>query len=323
MILAAGFGTRLWPLTIGRTKPALPFLNRPLISHTIHYLRQYGFTSLIINLHHEPDSVREQIGDGREYGVEITYSLEEPDILGTSGALDAVRDRLTGGTFVVMNGKIITDLDLGAALETHRREKALATLLLKRNQAREHFREVLLDDHGSVAGFGQFPEPGLKIGSPPLMFTGIHILEPEIFDYIPRGVASDSVRDVYPPAIAAGRTIAAHIGQGNWYELSTIERYLAISLEFLQRDGQSWVADEGCQIDRTAKINRSILWKRVTVEAGVELHECIVGDDVRIPAGSIFSRSVICRGTLRDLAERPEKALPGRLIGENLVVPFG
>ena len=119
MILAAGFGTRLWPLTIGRTKPAIPFLNRPLIGETIDYLRRYGITDLIINLHHEPASVRDQIGDGSRFGVRIEYSLEEPVILGTAGALDAVRERLMGGTFVVINGKILTDLDLAAALATH------------------------------------------------------------------------------------------------------------------------------------------------------------------------------------------------------------
>nr|MDQ3009838.1 sugar phosphate nucleotidyltransferase [Acidobacteriota bacterium] len=95
MILAAGFGTRLWPLTVGRTKPALPFLNRPLIAFTIDYLRRYGFEDVIINLHHEPESVRQQIGDGSRFGVHIHYSVEAPEILGTSGALDNVRELLS------------------------------------------------------------------------------------------------------------------------------------------------------------------------------------------------------------------------------------
>src|SRR5262245_27153221 len=112
MILAAGFGTRLWPLTVGRTKPAIPFLNRPVIAYTIEYLRRYGVNDLIINLDHEPDSVREQIGDGSCYGVRINYSVEEPEILGTSGALDQVRNQLDKETFVVINGKIITDINL-------------------------------------------------------------------------------------------------------------------------------------------------------------------------------------------------------------------
>src|SRR5204862_4739058 len=122
MILAAGFGTRLWPLTVGRTKPAIPFLNRPLIAYTIDYLKQYGVTDLIINLHHEPASVRDQIGDGSRYGVTITYSIEEPEILGTSGALDNVRELLQSETFLVINAKIITDVDLSLALSTHHRK---------------------------------------------------------------------------------------------------------------------------------------------------------------------------------------------------------
>ncbi|MFZ4986896.1 MAG: sugar phosphate nucleotidyltransferase, partial [Blastocatellia bacterium] len=321
VILAAGFGTRLWPLTIGRTKPALPFLNRPLIAFTIEYLRRYGFTDLIINLHHEPASVREQIGDGSRYGVRISYSLEEPEILGTAGALDAVRDRLTGGTFVVINGKIITDIDLKAALDTHRRSGALATLVLKPNLHREHFREVLMDGTGRVTGFGQFPDREAKGDSLPLMFTGIHLMEPEIFEFIPRGVFSDSVKDVYPQALAAGKVVAGHVGAGDWYELSTIERYLAISLELSQHGG-GLVVDEGCRIDPTAVVTNSVLWKRVEVGPGVRLDQCIVGDDVRIPAGSSYQRAVICRGTEADLAARPEKAWPGAITGDNLVVPF-
>src|SRR5215510_5144522 len=133
MILAAGFGTRLWPLTVGRTKPALPFLNRPLIAYTIEYLKRHGVEDLIINLHHEPDSVREQIGDGSRYGVRIHYSVEEPEILGTSGALDRVRDQLDQETFLVINGKIITDIDLNEAIVTHRNRRAIATLVLLPN----------------------------------------------------------------------------------------------------------------------------------------------------------------------------------------------
>src|SRR5262245_47093123 len=129
MILAAGFGTRLWPLTIGRTKPAIPFLNRPLIDYTIEYLRRYGIDDLIINLHHEPESVIDQIGDGSRHGVKIAYSLEEPEILGTSGALAQVQHLLADETFIVINGKIITDIDLNLALATHRRQKAIATLV--------------------------------------------------------------------------------------------------------------------------------------------------------------------------------------------------
>ncbi|MFN0085676.1 MAG: sugar phosphate nucleotidyltransferase [Blastocatellia bacterium] len=320
MILAAGFGARLWPLTVGRTKPAIPFLNRPLIAFTIDYLRRFGVTDLIINLHHEPASVRDQIGDGSRYGVRIEYSVEEPEILGTSGALDRVRDRLERETFLVVNGKIITDLDLGAALETHRRRQALATLALRPNPKRERFSEILLTEDGRIAKFGGFPTPGRE--GTPLMFTGIHILEPAIFEYIPRDVFSDSVRDVYPKAMAEGRMIAGHVGEGAWYELSTLDRYLAISLEFLGREGRDVVMDAGCRVAPDARIERSVLWKRVRVESGAVLTDCVVGDDVTIPAYSRFSRAVIFRADRAPLSERPEKAMAGTVVDGLLVVPL-
>ena len=325
MILAAGFGTRLWPLTVGRTKPAIPFLNRPLIAYTIEYLRRYGINDLIINLHHEPDSVREQIGDGSCYGVRINYSVEEPEILGTSGALDRVRDQLDQETFVVINGKIITDINLSAAIATHRKHNALATLVLLPNPRRDRFSEVKVTEDGRIAEFAGFPTPGDS--APPLMFTGIHILEPGIFDYIPRGKESDSIRDVYPKAMADGKTIAAHIApnaNGNaWRELSTIERYLAVSLEFLSHEDGGLVKDEGCEIESGARVERSVLWKRVRVENGARLTECVVGDDVLIPAGAEFRRAAIVRADCVSLNERPEKALPAEIIGDNLVVKFG
>lgn len=325
MILAAGFGTRLWPLTIGRTKPAIPFLNRPLIGFTIDYLRRYGFEDIIINLHHEPDSVRQQIGDGSQFGVRIHYSVEEPEILGTSGALDNVREQLSQETFVVINGKIITDIDLAKALETHRQKHALATLVLKPNPKLERFSEVKTTEDGRILEFAGFPNPKLPPQNSPLMFTGIHIMEPAIFDYIPRGVFSDSVRDVYPRAMADGKVIAAHIAsaESSWHELSTIQRYLEISLEFLAREGRHLTMDEACQIDVSANVVRSVLWKRVRVEAGAELSDCIVGDDVTIPAGAKFNHAVIVRASLAAEGERPEKALSGEVIGENLVVKFG
>src|SRR5688572_30266492 len=124
MILAAGFGTRLFPLTIDRTKPAIPFLNKPLVGYVAEYVARFGFRDVVVNLHHQPDSVMQALGDGSDYGVKIEYALEEPEILGTAGALDNARHLLDDGTFLIVNGKIITDIDISAALETHRRTGA-------------------------------------------------------------------------------------------------------------------------------------------------------------------------------------------------------
>ncbi|MBO0797735.1 MAG: NDP-sugar synthase [Blastocatellia bacterium] len=326
MILAAGFGTRLWPLTIGRTKPAIPFLNRPLIDYTIDYLVQHGIKDLIINLHHEPESVAGQIGDGSRYGVKITYSLEEPEILGTSGALAYARRFLEDETFIVINGKIITDIDLNLALEAHRRQKAIATLVLRHNSTREYFREVKITADNLIAGFAGFPEPisnpQSAIRNPPLMFTGIQIMEPAIFDYIPAGEFSDSVKDVYPKAIAAGERVAAHIAAGHWYELSTLARYLAISLECSGGDPRKLIG-EGCIIESGAIVERSILWQGVRIENGAKVRECIVGDGVFIPKGAEFRRAAIVPAAIAANSIRPEKADPSEFVGDNLVVHFG
>ncbi len=320
MILAAGFGTRLWPLTIERTKPAIPFLNRPLIAFTIDYLKQFGITEIIINLHHEPDSVREQIGDGSEYGVKITYSVEDPIILGTAGALDPVRYLLKDETFFVINGKIITNLDLHAALATHRERKAIATLVMRPNPKREKFSQIIVDEKGNYQGFSGFPTTDHQPLSTPLMFTGISILEPEILDFIPSGVEYDSIRQVYPQVMSEGKIVAAHVGEGDWYELSTLARYLEISSEFMRRDELEFTADISCEIASSASVQNSVLWRNVKISSGAKINQCIIADGVRIPKNSNYERKVIVRAELVASEEIPEKATKGIVDGENYVV---
>src|SRR5678816_1931641 len=119
IVLSAGYGTRLWPLTEDRTKPAIPILGKPLVGFVAEYLAQHGCKDIVVNLHHRPESVKAALGDGSKFGVTLRY-VEEPVILGTTGALDNARAFLGNETFVVINGKIITDIDLNKALETHR-----------------------------------------------------------------------------------------------------------------------------------------------------------------------------------------------------------
>ncbi len=328
MILAAGFGTRLFPLTIDRTKPAIPFLGKPLVGYVAEYVARYGFKDIIVNLHHQPESVKRALGDGSDYGVKIHYTLEEPKILGTAGALDNARHLLEDETFLIVNGKIITDIDIAAALATHRKTGALATMVLKENAAHERFTVVETKDN-FVTGFGDFPENSErnKIQNPksktqnPLMFTGIHILEPRVFDYIPRGVYSDIVPTFYNPAIRNGERIAAHLSDGNWFELSTIPRYLDISLAMM--NGKSVCKGENCRISVNAQISNSVIWDDVVVESGARLNRTIIADGVTVKANETFENAAIIRAEmLRQSSEIPEKALKGKVVGENYVVPL-
>ena len=320
MILAAGYGERLWPLTADRTKPALPVLGKPLVGYVAEYLAQSGITDVVVNLHHHPDSVRRALGDGSRFGVKLSY-VHEPVILGTSGALDNARDLLAGETLVVINGKLITDIDLTAAMETHRRSNALATLVLKENPKLERFSVVQTND-GFVTRFGGMPAASAAGAPPPLMFTGIQILDPRIFEYIPRGVFSHSTVEVYPQAIARGERIAAHVSEGTWYELSTLQRYLDISLALLGGRGRDLHVGVEPRIDAQAEVRESILWDRVTVEAGARVRRTVLGDRVRVPSGEVLENSVVVRADLIAGQTPPAKALKGQVRGENFVVPL-
>jgi len=320
MILAAGYGERLWPLTADRTKPALPVLGKPLVGFVAEYLAKYGIEDIVVNLHHQPESVRAALGGGSQFGVKLQY-IHEPVILGTGGALDNARDLLEGGPFVVVNGKLITDLDLRAALETHRQRKALATLLLLRNPELERFSIVETRD-GLVTNFGGMPgllspEPD---GEPPLMFTGIHILESRIFEYIPRGVFSHTITDVYLPAIAKGERIAAHVTAGMWYELSTLKRYLDISLALLRQQGTDVHSGRNASIDNEADVHDAVLWDDVIVEKGARIRRAVLGDGVRIRAGERVEDAVVVRAELVSGVTPPVKALKGKIQGDNFVV---
>ena len=321
MILSAGYGTRLWPLTEDRTKPAIPILGKPLVGYVAEYLARYGCDEITVNLHHRPESVRASLGDGSRFGVKLHY-VEEPEILGTSGAIDNARALLDGDTFLVVNGKIITDIDLNAALETHRRTGAIATLVLLPNDACEKF-SIVKTAAGFLQGFGGMPnhEDFLK-NDPPLMFTGIQILEPRIFDYIPHGVFSHSTTDVYPQAIAKGERVAVHVATGRWFELSTIPRYLDISLLLLRERGQTLTAGAGCEISATAVVDQSVLWDRVVIAGGAQVKRAVLGDNVKIPAGEVLEDVAVVRASLVHEKTRPPKALKGQIRGDNFVVPL-
>ena len=321
MILSAGYGTRLWPLTEDRTKPAIPILGKPLVGYVAEYLAGYDCHEVVVNLHHRPESVKRALGDGSKFGVNLHY-VHEPEILGTSGALDNARALLDSDTFVVVNGKIITDIDLNAALETHRQTKAIATLVVLPNVACEKFSVVNVES-GLLCSFGGMPlRENFSADKPPLMFTGIQILEPRIFEFIPRGVFSHSTTDVYPQAVAAGERVAIHVASGRWFELSTIKRYLDISLILLEEKGIAYTVGDGCQIANDAQIEQTVLWDDVVIESGASVKRAILADNVRISAGEVIENAAVVPWSLISGKPAPDKALKGEIRGGNFVVPL-
>jgi NDP-sugar pyrophosphorylase family protein len=320
MILSAGYGTRLWPLTEDRTKPAIPILGKPLVGYVAEYLAGYGWRDILVNLHHRPDSVRRALGDGSKFGVNLQY-IDEPVILGTSGALDNARSYFDSETFLVINGKLITDIDLDAALKTHRESQAIATLVLLPNTKHERFTVVETSD-GLLKGFGGMPASGLDGDEPPLMFTGIQILEPRIFEYIPRGLFSHSTTDVYPKAMLQGERVAVHIGSGTWYELSTLQRYLDISLSMLAARNEKLTVGARCVVAADATVSEAVLWDDVVVESGARVRRAVLADGVRLRSGEVIENAIVVRNSLVAGKPAPPKALCGTVKGDNFVVPL-
>lgn len=328
MILAAGFGTRLFPLTIDRTKPAIPFLGKPLVGYVAEYVAKFGVTDIVVNLHHQPQSVIAALGTGSDFGVTIDYTIEQPNILGTAGALDNARQYLENDTFLVVNGKIITEIDIAAALETHRSSGAIATMVLKPNHKREKFT-IVNTDNGFVSGFGDDATPVTEEElrdieheiTTPLMFTGIHIMEPRVFEYIPRGVYSDIVPTFYNPALRKGEKIVAHVTDANWFELSTIPRYLDISLAMMGTGDVHF--GRNCLMAGAVSLKDSVIWDDVTIGDGATLYRTIIADGVTIEPGEHFENVAIVRADMvRSCEEIPPKALKGYIQGENYIVPL-
>jgi NDP-sugar pyrophosphorylase family protein len=319
IVLSAGYGTRLWPLTEDRTKPAIPILGKPLVGYVAEYLAGYGIDEIVVNLHHRPESVRRALGDGGRFGVKLHY-VEEPVILGTSGALDNTREFFERESFVVVNGKIITDIDLNAAIETHRKMNALATLVLLPNVRRERF-SIVETEAGRIKGFGRMPVETDERPAP-LMFTGVHIMEPRILEYVPRGVFSDSVTNVYPKAMANGEILAAHVASGKWRELSTLKRYLDISIELLREQGMTLSAGANNLVPATATVRDSVFWDDVEVGEGARINRAVLADKVKIGANEVIENAVVVPRRLVEGKKPPEKALPGYFQGENFIVPL-
>ena len=171
-ILAAGRGERLLPLSLLRPKTLFPVANRPVIHYAIEFLKGHGIQEFIVNLHHLPHQVRENLGDGRELGVVSHYSPEFPEILGTAGGIKQAEDLLQDETFVVMNGDLLVKFDLPQALSYHRGRRALATLVLREDLEAPEGRDIVLDGEGRVLRFlthGETRTPPSREA----MFTGV------------------------------------------------------------------------------------------------------------------------------------------------------
>lgn len=228
MILAAGLGTRLRPVTNKIPKPIIPIENRPLIEYLLLFLNRNGIKEIIINLHHLGEKIEKSLGDGSRWGMEISYSKEDI-ILGTGGGIKRVQ-AFFDSTFLVINGDILIDLDLHGLIGFHQKKGGIATMVLRKNDNPDLYGPVKIDQDARIRQL--LDRPGWLGGDlNSYMFTGIHIIEPEIFKYIPDDQYC-SIIDTYIDMINRGERLYGYIMKGFWVEISTIERYRKIRKDY-------------------------------------------------------------------------------------------
>ena len=236
LVLGAGEGIRLRPLTLDKPKPMLPIAGKPLLEHTLLWLKSHGIVQVAINLHYRPEAITGYLGDGARWGVEITYSHENP-ILGTAGAAKKL-DGYLDEPFVVVYGDVLTDLDLTALIGYHQRKGAMATIALYRVENPLACGLVALDEQGRITRFVEKPPPDKVFTD--LANAGVLVLEPEILDHIPPGIPYDFGLDLLPRLVQEGVAINGYPIPGAAYliDIGTLDKYERAQQEWRDRGQQ-------------------------------------------------------------------------------------
>lgn len=325
MIMAAGLGTRLYPLTGRTAKPMVPILNRPVMEHMIHLLRRHGIADVAANLHYHPQKIQGYFADGAHLGVRLHYNIED-ELLGTAGGVGAFREFFAGSTFVVVSGDGLTDIDLTAFVAAHRASGGIASLAVKRVDDPSLYGVVVHDQRLRVTGFQEKPRREEALSD--LCNCGIYAFEPGIFDYLPAGQFVDWAKDVFPALLRDGIPFHVWPLESYWNDVGNIEQYRASNFDALLgnvvldipgreiRPGV-WVG-AGTQVEPDVRLEPPILMGAgCRVEAQAELvGPLIIGDDCVIESGAGLDGVIHWDGVKAGRDSR----LAGSIIGRNVVI---
>jgi mannose-1-phosphate guanylyltransferase len=313
MILAAGLGTRLRPLTYEMPKPMVPVLNRPVMEHIARLLAAHGFSEVVANLHWFPDRVREPFGDGSAFGLQLSY-IEEPALLGTAGGVRNAAGFL-GDSFLVISGDALTDIDLGAMRQFHSSHDGIATLATKRVADTSEFGVVITGSDGRVQGFQEKPDPAEALSD--RANCGIYMFSSEIFEYFPPQGASkasgpdgppgfaDWAMDVFPALLEADVPFYSHEIDAYWNDIGNIDELRSGNFDALRGEVavEVDVPEVAAGVRAATDLGGVEVEPPVLVGAGVEIGDgvridgpAIVGDGCRIGAGSRIRDAVLLSG---------------------------
>jgi NDP-sugar pyrophosphorylase family protein len=232
LVLAAGLGTRLRPLTNSCAKPAVPLAGEPIVRRIVRWLASHDVRDLVLNLHYLPHTITTVLGDGSDLGVRVRYSWEQPRILGSAGGPRQALDILGADTFLIVNGDTLTDLNIGSLRDVHRASGALVTMALVPNREPDKYGGVVLGRDGTVTGF--VPRGAAAVGSH--HFIGVQVAAAEVFEQVPAGQPASSVGGVYDALIAARpAAIQGFVSDAAFWDIGTVADYERTSAEFERR----------------------------------------------------------------------------------------
>jgi mannose-1-phosphate guanylyltransferase len=310
MVLAAGKGTRLFPLTGEIPKPMAPVVGKPIVQHIFELLAQAGVGEIHVNVHHLADAVLDAYGDTTYVnGTRVCVTREE-QLMGTAGGVKRIADRFDE-TFVVIMGDALTDVDLREVVAFHRERDALATLALMRVADTSRYGVVELDSQRNLVGFQEKPDPSEARSN--LANTGIYVLEPEALRYIPENRFFDFAEDLFPRLLAAGEKLVGYEGNFYWSDIGTLEAYRAAQHDALS--GKVRVKIPGRRRSEELWIDReALLHPTVTLEGGVVLgRDAVIGRGVTLIGDTTVGSDCWVRPRV---TIKRSILLPGSFIGE-------
>jgi NDP-sugar pyrophosphorylase family protein len=291
LILTAGLGTRLQPLTDVRAKPAIPVAGEPMIRRIVRWLVSRGVTDLVLNLHHLPATITAVVGDGGDLGARVRYSWEQPAILGSAGGPRLALPLIGADPFFIINGDTLTDVDLAALTDVHAASGARVTLALVPNRAFDRYGGVKLDERNRVTGFvrrGPSAEGSFH-------YIGVQLAHADAFDALRPGDAARTIGGIYDALmIRHPGSVCGFVIDAEFWDVGTVADYWQTTRAFEKKDaGCSPATARTIRIDPTAHVTDAILWDDVEVGARALVDRCILTDGVRIPEDAIYREAIL------------------------------
>lgn len=307
MILAAGVGSRLDPLTRNLPKPLVPIVNRPVMEHIVRLLKKHGFTNIMVNLHYLGDQIEKHFGDGSDLGVQLHYSYED-QLWGDAGSVKRVEDFLRDDTFLVVGGDDLADIDITRLLKTHREKGALATIALSLVDDPSEYGIVLMNEEGRITRFLEKPKGEVIFSN--TANTGMYLFEPEVFDQIPRGTFYLFGKSFFPQLLEHKRPLYGHLTAAYWKDVGNLDVYrqthmdalsgrVSIDLPMTEVRKYVWIG-QNVEIDPSAEIGYPVaIGDNCHIEANARVLEgSVLGNGCAVERGAVVKQSILWEGAV-------------------------